>query len=127
VGNGILHHLYYQLPEILPRLKLLLKPGGRMIFWEPNLFNPYVFLIFSFPPLRTWARLEPGEMAFTRRRVSRLLRQAGYNSFRVDCRDFLVPNTPDFLIRPVAVLGAWLERVPLLKCLAQSIFISVRI
>jgi SAM-dependent methyltransferase len=124
VGNGIMHHLYYQLPVILPRLRSLLKPGGRLVFWEPNLYNPYVYLIFSFPRLRTWARLEPSEMAFTRRGLSRLLGDAGFTSFRVDYRDFLLPNTPDFLIRPVVALGNVLERVPVLKCWAQSVFVS---
>ena len=39
---------------------------GRIIFLEPNLHNPYVYLIFSRPKLRQRARLEPDEMAFSR-------------------------------------------------------------
>ena len=42
VGNGILHHLYYHLDDALVNMRKLLKPGGKMIFWEPNLYNPYV-------------------------------------------------------------------------------------
>ena len=52
VGNGILHHLYPHLDSFFPVLTRWLAPGGRLIFWEPNLWNPYVFLIFSVPILR---------------------------------------------------------------------------
>ncbi|MFZ4395459.1 MAG: class I SAM-dependent methyltransferase [Kiritimatiellia bacterium] len=127
VGNGILHHLYYGLPEILPRLKSILNPQGRLIFWEPNLFNPYVFLIFTFPKMRAWARLEPGEMAFTRRGLGATFFQAGFTHVQISCRDFLVPNTPDALIKPVIALGDLAERIPLVKNLAQSLFISAAV
>ncbi len=124
VGNGILHHLYHDLPEVLPRLRGLLKPQGRLIFWEPNLGNPYVYLIFTVPRLRRWARLEPGEMAFTRRGLAATFRAAGFNHVRLSCRDFLVPNTPDILIQPVIALGDLAERMPLVRSLAQSLFVS---
>jgi 2-polyprenyl-3-methyl-5-hydroxy-6-metoxy-1,4-benzoquinol methylase len=71
VGNGILHHLYYRLDKFLPTLAFWLRPGGRLIFWEPNLKNPYVFLIFKVAALRRMARLEPEEMAFTPRFIQR--------------------------------------------------------
>ena len=37
IGNGILHHLYNQLDASLLKMFSLLKPGGRIAFWEPNL------------------------------------------------------------------------------------------
>ncbi len=64
-GNGILHHLYHHLDAVLPALHRWLRPGGRLIFWEPNLWNPYVWTIFTIPPMRRAAKLEPDEMAFT--------------------------------------------------------------
>ena len=56
VGNGILHHLYHHLHTFLPALGRWLAPGGRLIFWEPNLMNPYIFLIFKIPLLRRCKR-----------------------------------------------------------------------
>src|SRR6266704_6690410 len=35
-GNGILHHLYHHLDTVLPALHRWLRPGGRLVFWEPN-------------------------------------------------------------------------------------------
>ena len=124
VGNGILHHLYYRLQDSLKNIHRLLKDGGKMVFLEPNLVNPYCFLIFRFPYFRRLAKLEPSEMAFTKGYISRELEMAGYRDIEVEYRDFLLPNTPDFLIRPVILLGAAAEKTPLLRNMSQSIYIS---
>ncbi len=122
VGNGILHHLYHHLDTFLPVLARWLKPAGRLIFWEPNLWNPYVFLIFSVPVLRRAANLEPDEMAFTPGFIRRKLTAAGLGRVRATTRDFLLPNTPDALIRPVIAVGAVLDCIPVVNRLAQSVF-----
>jgi SAM-dependent methyltransferase len=124
VGNGILHHLHDALPVVLPRLREILNPNGRLVFWEPNLHNPYVFLIFSFGALRKWAKLEPDEMAFTRSGLTATFRGAGFSRVEISHRDFLLPNTPDPLIRPVVALGKIAERLPVLSGLAQSLFVT---
>ena len=70
VGNGILHHLYHHLDEALVNIKKLLKPGGKMIFLEPNIYNPYCYLIFTYPYFRKKASLEPTEMAFSKKFIT---------------------------------------------------------
>lgn len=124
VGNGILHHLYYNLDAALGQIRALLEPRGRIVFLEPNLINPYVFLIFSFAPLRRLAHLEPDEMAFTRGFIQSLLERNGFSKVQVEYKDFLLPNTPDALINPVIQIGDWLEKLPVISRVAQSIFIS---
>lgn len=124
VGNGILHHLYDQLDKFLPTLAFWLRPGGRLIFWEPNLKNPYVFLIFKVAALRRMARLEPEEMAFTPRFIKRKLTNAGFSQVRAITRDFLLPNTPARLISSVVKIGDFLEKVPVVRGCAQSIFLT---
>ena len=47
VGNGILHHLYFQLDNALKNIHSLLNDNGKLIFLEPNILNPYCFLIFK--------------------------------------------------------------------------------
>lgn len=124
VGNGILHHLYYKLDEVLPEFRKKLKPGGKLIFWEPNLYNPYVFLIFKFAVLRRLAKLEPEEMAFTGGFIRQKLQAAGFKNAKVEYRDFLLPNTPEFLIKPLIKVGDFAERVYGLNHLSQSLFIT---
>jgi 2-polyprenyl-3-methyl-5-hydroxy-6-metoxy-1,4-benzoquinol methylase len=121
VGNGILHHLYPTLSLSLKTIHALLKPGGKMIFMEPNIYNPYCAIIFNFT--RKLANLEPDEMAFSRRWISKRLLKAGYSSINVSYKDFLVPGIPAFLIRPSITIGDCLERIPPFNRLSQSLFI----
>lgn len=123
VGNGILHHLVENFDETIKNLKILLKPGGRLIFWEPNLYNPYVYLIFSVPFLRKMARLEPAEMAFSAGWLRSKLKEHGFTSVKTELRDFLLPNTPDSLIGTFVVLGKLVEKTPF-TAFGQSLFFS---
>jgi 2-polyprenyl-3-methyl-5-hydroxy-6-metoxy-1,4-benzoquinol methylase len=124
VGNGILHHLYYNLDSSLVKIKNLLKEGGKIIFLEPNLINPYCFLIFNTTGFfRNWAKLEPTEMAFSKKYISKKLIRAGYRNIEIQNKDFLVPGTPFFLAKPIVFFGNIIEKVPGLKLLSQSIFI----
>jgi 2-polyprenyl-3-methyl-5-hydroxy-6-metoxy-1,4-benzoquinol methylase len=122
VGNGILHHLYYNLDNSLKNLHKLLKPGGKIIFIEPNLYNPYVFSIFKIPFLRKIANLEPDEMAFTNQFIKDKILKVGFKNCETEIKDFLLPNTPKPFIKSLIKLGTILEKTPL-TIIAQSIFI----
>jgi 2-polyprenyl-3-methyl-5-hydroxy-6-metoxy-1,4-benzoquinol methylase len=123
IGNGILHHLYYHLDEALENILFLLKDNGKLIFLEPNLVNPYCYLIFSYPYFRKKANLEPDEMAFTKGFIQKKLKKVGYSTSKVIYKDFLLPVVPDALINPVIVVGDIVEKIPLLNKMTQSIFI----
>lgn len=123
IGNGILHHLYYNLEESLLTLKGLINLGGKIIFMEPNIYNPYVSAIFKNKTLRKWARLEPDEMAFSKKFIERKLREAGFQNMKVAYKDFLLPGIPAIFIKPSIAVGNFLEKTPL-KLISQSIFIT---
>src|SRR3989338_3795372 len=122
VGNGILHH-FENLDAMLYKINQMLLPSGKVVFWEPNLLNPFCLMLFTVPVLRRWGRLEPQEIAFTRRDIFRRMRKAGFKNIRAEYRDFLLPNTPESLINPLIAVGGVLERMPFLKILSQSLFI----
>ena len=123
IGNGILHHLYYNLDNSLVNLHKLLKPGGKIIFIEPNIYNPYVALIFKVPYLRLKTFLEPDEMAFSAPFIKKKLKAANFSSSSTEIKDFLLPNIPEKLIKTVIKFGAVLEKTPF-TYIAQSIFIT---
>jgi 2-polyprenyl-3-methyl-5-hydroxy-6-metoxy-1,4-benzoquinol methylase len=123
IGNGILHHLYYNLPQALTAIKSLLNKNGKMIFMEPNIYNPYCALIFKVPILRIKAHLEPDEMAFSKSFISNELSKTGFSNIKVSYKDFLLPGVPDFAIKPLIQFGNIAERIPGIKMLSQSIFI----
>ena len=125
VGNGILHHLYNHIDEALLNLKKMLKPQGKIVFLEPNLFNPYCFLIFNTTHgMRKWANLEHDEMALRKGKIKKQLQKAHYSNIKIEYKDFLLPNTPACLIKPMITIGRIWEKIPLLKMLSQSIFIT---
>ncbi|MDB5195577.1 MAG: hypothetical protein JWO84_761 [Parcubacteria group bacterium] len=126
VGNGILHHLYEGLDAACASMRRLLKDGGKMIFLEPNLYNPYVYLIFTYPWLRTLAHLEPDEMAFSKPFIRDTLARAGFEDIEIDYKDFLLPGIPDALIKPSIRIGDILEKLPLVRGVSQSLFIRAR-
>ena len=123
IGNGILHHLYWNLDDAFINMKRLLKENGKIIFIEPNYYNPYVYLIFTYAWMRKLAHLEPDEMAFSKSFILDKLRRAEYEGIEVDYKDFLIPGVPAFLIRPLMVIGDVLEKIPFVKYLSQSLFI----
>ncbi len=125
IGNGILHHLYYNIDESLINLRKLLKPGGKIIFLEPNLLNPYCYLIFATIPLfRNMAKLEPTEKAFSKSFITKNLIKHEFSDIDVKYKDFLLPIIPKFMIGFVISVGNVVEKIPGLRVLTQSIFIS---
>lgn len=123
IGNGILHHLYYNLKEVLETLKMLLSKNGKIIFMEPNIYNPYVALIFKNKQLRKWANLEPDEMAFSKNFINEKLEATGFSNILITYKDFLLPGIPRFMVIPSIIIGNLIEKTPL-KFISQSILIS---
>ena len=123
-GNGILHHLVKVLPELMASLRHITTPDGRLAFIEPNFLNPYCAFSFGTPVGRRLAKLEPDEMAFTRRQLKTVLTGAGWKNIDVATRDFLVPGVPESLVKPIIAVEPILEATPLTRWLAQSHFIT---
>jgi 2-polyprenyl-3-methyl-5-hydroxy-6-metoxy-1,4-benzoquinol methylase len=124
VGNGIIHHMFYKLDKALVDINKLLATDGKMIFLEPNILNPYCFLIFKSSYFRKFAKLEPDEMAFSKQLIIKKLETARYKNIKIEHRDFLLPVTPSFLIKSAIAIGSVVEKIPLLNKLSQSIYIS---
>jgi SAM-dependent methyltransferase len=123
-GDGILHHLVYDLDRTFELLNQLLVPGGRIAFIEPNKANPYVFLAFNVEKLRTLTHLEPEEMAFSKSFAISKLQASGFRDVKVAYKDFLLPGTPIPVVPFVVAVGKFLERVPALRVLTQSILLT---
>jgi 2-polyprenyl-3-methyl-5-hydroxy-6-metoxy-1,4-benzoquinol methylase len=123
IGNGILHHLYYNLDTVFKTFKNILTPQGKIIFMEPNVYNPYVAAIFKNKTLRKMAKLEPDEMAFSKTFIRKKLEAAAYKNIHVVYKDFLLPGVPKWAVAPLIGVGNVIEKTPL-KFLSQSILIT---
>ena len=126
VGNGILHHLYTHLDDALQTLFDLLNPGGKIIFIEPNIYNPYCAVIFKIGFMRKIANLEPDEMAFSGSFIKSKLEITGFTDIETEYKDFLLPGVPGWSVRPLIAAGNVLEKIPVLDHLAQSVFITAQ-
>jgi SAM-dependent methyltransferase len=117
-GSSILHHL--ELDPALGEIRRVLKPGGRLVFAEPNMLNPQILVQKNVPLIKRWLGDTPHETAFVRWPLVARLKRAGFTGARVLPFDFLHPLTPRPLIGLVSGLGAAAERVPILREIAGS-------
>ena len=124
IGSSVLHHL--EIASALAEIFRLLKPGGVMAFAEPNMLNPQIMIQKNIPWVKERAGDSPDETAFYRGQLRRLLRQTGFEQIEVTPLDWLHPT-----ILPVAIgffqkVGAVLERMPLVREFAGSLYIAAR-
>jgi SAM-dependent methyltransferase len=122
IGSSVLHHL--DIRKALSEIYRVLKPGGALAFTEPNMMNPQIALQKNIPSIKRRMGDSPDETAFFSWQIKRLLRQAGFTSIRVVPFDFLHPAVPPALIRTVSGLGNLAEKIPLIRGIAGSLYIT---
>lgn len=123
-GLSILHHL--NLGLALPNFYRVLKPGGRLVFAEPNMMNPQIALQKNIPFIKKFAGDSPDETAFFRWRIKRQLHENHFTEIIARPFDFLHPLIPDFAAQSVNSLGLFMEKIPLVREIAGSVFIRAQ-
>jgi SAM-dependent methyltransferase len=124
IGSSVLHHL--DLSLALNKIYDLLKPGGIMGFTEPNMLNPQIFLQKNVAWLKRRLGDSPDETAFFHWRLRGLLLQTGFEQVEIEPFDWLHPATPPALIATVKQMAEVLERMPVLRQFAGSLWIRSR-
>lgn len=124
VGVSVLHHL--NIERALKNIATVLKDGGVIVFSEPNMANPQVFLQKKVGWLKKITHDTPTETAFLRWRLEKLLTQSGFSGISIYPFDFLHPYTPVSFIPAVKWLEKCLERTPFIKEIAGSLLIVAR-
>src|ERR1700730_2481452 len=124
VGTNILD--FENASAILSKVKNLLKPGGRLLFFESNPWNPLFRLrrVLSrvFPFLRRGdERNLPDQI-----QLYELLSELGYVRVTATHYDFLYKPIPNFLMGMMRNLTLILENAPLIRRLAGTILVHAQ-
>jgi len=108
-------------------IKALLKPGGGLLLFEPNSWNPYYRIrrmVRRLLPI-SWSR--PAQPpALNRLQILSILSEIGYIQVNALPYDFLYPPIPKFLLWPAQNLSIIMENCPYLKNFAGSLYIWAR-
>jgi SAM-dependent methyltransferase len=121
VGTAILCHELY--PQNLRALYRLLKPGGQILFFEANYWNPQVFLKSVIPPLGRWAGHAKCQIGMRKYLLMKVASQQGFVDIDIIPYDIVHARTPRFLLRSLQSLAFILEHAPGIKDLCGTLYI----
>lgn len=124
IGSSVLHHL--DLEVALKEILRILKPGGTIRFTEPNYLNPQVAIQKSHPFIRKLFHESPDETAFLKWKLRKELISNGFSEVFIENFDFLHPKTPNHLLPAMSKGTLVLEKIPILKEISGSLFLTAR-
>lgn len=124
VGTAILSHDRYQ--ENLDWIGSLLRPGGQLLFFEANYWNPQVFLKAQSVHLASWSKNAKCQIALRKSAVIRALESHGFTDGVVVPYDILHPRTPARLVPAVQAAAFVAEHLPGVRETCGQLFISAR-
>ncbi|HEY1340749.1 MAG TPA: class I SAM-dependent methyltransferase, partial [Bryobacteraceae bacterium] len=119
VGTAILCHDQY--PQNLRALYRLLKPGGNLLFFEANYWNPQVGLKNFIRPLGRWAGNAECQVGLRRYKLMKIASGQGFRDIEIVPYDIVHPLAPTFLIRTLQSLAFVLEHAPLVRDLSGAL------
>lgn len=89
IGFMVLHHLH-QIPLSFEVMHKLLKPGGRLVFLEPNAWNLLYYLQIAFTPGMKW-KSEKGIVNMRQQVIKKSAKTAGFNNLEIHHFGFFPP------------------------------------
>jgi dolichol-phosphate mannosyltransferase len=121
VGTAILCHNAYA--QNLRLLHQLLKPGGQILFFEANHWNPQVFLKNVVPALGRWAGHSRCQVSMRKYQLMKVASHQGFTDIEVVPFDIVHPRVPQSLIHALQSLSYIVEHAPLIKETCGTLYI----
>lgn len=121
VGTAILCHDAYA--ENLHALHRLLKPGGELLFFEANYWNPQVLVKNVVPGVGRWAGQARCEMGLRRFRLLQDTSRAGFTQIEVIPYDIVHPRLPQRAISTVKSAAYLFEHTPGIRELCGTLYL----
>jgi len=124
IGNASLHH--FDVDRALENIKRVLVKGGVLVFSEPNMLNPIIWMQRNIGWFRKVSMTSPDETAFTRWELAKKLLKHGFSDIAIEPFDFLYPKLNPYIFRLIKRFLFSLEKVPIIKEIAGSLLICAR-
>ena len=111
---------------LLTAVQKLLKPGGRLLFFESNPWNPVFQLRKRLSRLLPFLRRGDERTMHNQVQFYELLSELGFVSVAATCYDFLYPPVPRWSLPIMRPLSLIMENTPLIKLLAGTILVHAQ-
>ena len=121
VGTAILCHDLYELN--LRSLHRLLKPGGQILFFEANHWNPQVFIKNIFPSVGRLAGHARCQAPMRKYQLMKAASRQGFTEIEITPFDIIHPGVPRAVIRALQSLSYVIEHAPGIKELSGTLYI----
>ena len=124
VGTAILCHNGYE--QNLRSLYRLLKPGGQILFFEANYWNPQVALKNAIPWLSRKIGNAPCQIGLRRYRLMKMASRQGFTEIDVIPYDIVHARTPRRLVHSLQSAAFLAEHTPVLREICGTLYIRAR-
>jgi dolichol-phosphate mannosyltransferase len=121
VGTAILCHDQY--PQNLQAIYRLLKPGGQILFFESNFWNPQVFVKSVIWPVGRWAGNARCQIGMRRYKLMQIASHQRFTQIDIIPYDIIHPRLPPRMIRFVQAVAFIFEHTPVIRELCGTLYI----
>jgi SAM-dependent methyltransferase len=121
IGTAILCHT--QFSQNLAAIYRLLKPGGQLLFFESNYWNPQVFVKNHVKPIGRWSGEASCQLGMRRYKLMKAASHQGFTNVEIIPYDILHPRTPRVLIPFLQSAAFVMEHTPLIKEMCGTLYI----
>ncbi len=121
IGTAILCHNLYS--QNLSAIYRLLKPGGHLLFFEANYWNPQVFLKSAVRPLGRLAGNASCQVGMRKYQLLKHASHQGFTDIQAVPYDLIHPLTPRFLVRWLQAIAFILEQTPGIREFCGTLYI----
>lgn len=109
---------------LLMEVKKFLKPGGRILFFDANPWNPYyIARRFLSRVISLVLKIREEGSSLDRLDLFAILSEVGYIGIKILPYDFVYPPIPRFLLWPLQNMSLILENFPFLRNFAGALYI----